>query len=178
MMKKRWLALLPLSGKRWLALLPLSGKRWLALLPLVAAGLAACGQSSPSSTPVLSAVPVAPGTRVVADTRRCDRGANPYCAVQLVLVGDHDRSSVHLLNREASHLKSLGWTVSNGDTGLESASDSPGHKLRLTYATAADDLEGLDLGWIRRSPKITMTLSRVMFDRRSALSLMLETGSS
>jgi hypothetical protein len=153
-------------------------KRWLLVLPLVATGLAACGHSSPSSTPVLSAVPLAPGTRVVAHTRRCDRGANAFCAVQLVLVGSHDRSSVHLLNREARHLTSLGWTVSNGDTGVESASESPTHKLRLTYATAADDLEGVDLGWIRRAPKITLALSQVMFNRHSALSMMLETGSS
>lgn len=152
-------------------------KRWL-LLPLVAASLAGCGQTAPSSTPELSAVPMADGTHVVAQTRRCDRGANPYCAVQLVLVGDKDSSSVDLLDREANHLKSLGWTVSNGDTGVESASESPGHKLRLTYATAADDLEGVDLGWIKRSPKITMALSKVMFSRDSALSLMLETGSS
>jgi hypothetical protein len=127
---------------------------------------------------VLSGVPLADGTRVVAQTRRCDRGANPFCAVQLVVVGARDHSSVRLLNREAEHLKSLGWTVSNGDTGVESASESPGHKLRLTYATAADDLEGVDLGWIRRSPEITMALSRVMFNRNAALSLMLEAGSS
>jgi hypothetical protein len=152
-------------------------KRWL-LLALVAVGLAGCGQTSPSSTPELSAVPLAGGTHVVAHSRRCDRGTNPYCAVQLVLVGDHDQSSVGLLDREADHLKSLGWTVSNGDTGVESASESPGHKLRLTYATASDDLEGVDLGWIHRSPTVAMALSRVMFDRDSALSLMLETGSS
>jgi hypothetical protein len=153
-------------------------KRWLSFVPVLAAGLAACGQSSSSSTPVLSAVPLADGTEVVSHTRRCDRGANAYCAVQLVVVGAHDRSSVHLLNREAGHLKSLGWTVSNGDTGVESASESPGHELRLTYATAAEDLQGVDLGWIRRSPKITRALSRVMFSRDSALSMMLETGSS
>jgi hypothetical protein len=156
-------------------------KRWL-LLPLAAAGIAGLtgcgGHSSANATPELSAVPMAGGTHVVAHTRRCDRGANAYCAVQLVLVGEHDRSSVQLLDREANHLKSLGWTVSNGDTGVESASESPGHKLRLTYATAADDLEGVDLGWIRRSPRITLALSRVMFNRDSALSLMLETGSS
>jgi hypothetical protein len=153
-------------------------KWWLLFLPAAAIGLTACGQSSSSSTPALSAVPLADGTRVVAQTRRCDRGANPFCAVQLVVVGTHDRSSVRMLDREAKHLKSLGWTVRNGDTGVESASESPGHKLRLTYATAADDLEGVDLGWIRRSPAITMALSRVMFNRNPALSLMLESGSS
>jgi hypothetical protein len=158
----------------------MSTKRWL-VVPAAAGlalALAACGQTTSRSAPELSAVPLAGGTRVVAQTRRCDRGANPYCAVQLVLVGENDQSSVNLLDREAEHLKSQGWTVSNGDTGVESASESPGHKLRLTYATAADDLEGVDLGWIRRSPKITMALSRVMFNRDSALSLMLETGSS
>jgi hypothetical protein len=153
-------------------------KRWLLVLPLAAVGLSACGHSSPARTPVLSAVPLADGTRVMSHTRRCDRGANAFCAVQLVVVGEHDRSSDHLLDREATYLKSLGWTVSNGDTGVESASESPGHKLRLTYATVADDLEGVDLGWIKRSPRITMALSRVMFKRAPALSMMLESGSS
>jgi hypothetical protein len=153
-------------------------KRWLPLLPVVAMGLSACGHSSPASTPVLSAVPLVDGARVVANSHRCDRGVNAYCAVQVVVVGNRDRSSVHLLEREADYLKSQGWTVSNGDTGVEAASESPGHKLRLTYAIAADDLKGVDLGWIHRAPKIGLALSRTMFDRRSALSLMLESGSS
>ena len=45
----------------------------------------------------------------------------------------------------------LGWTGANADTGQQRAADSPGHKLRLTYAPAAGDLQGIDLGWIKRS---------------------------
>jgi hypothetical protein len=140
--------------------------------------IAACGQSATSRTPVLSSVPLAGGTRVVVHVRRCDRGANPYCSVQLVVVGGRSRSATELLASEHSRLAALGWTSGTGDTGLEMSADSPGHKLRLTYATASNDLQGLDLGWIQRSPKITLALSNDMFDRAPALSLMLETGSS
>jgi hypothetical protein len=150
---------------------------WLALLA-AAMGLAGCGQSSGANTPVLSAVPLVGGTRVVAHTRRCDRGANPYCALQLVVLGARYRSSTALMIKESRHLKAAGWTETSGDTGVEQAADSPTHTLRLTYATAADDLRGADLNWIKRSPQIRLALSRVMFDRGSALSLMLETGSS
>ncbi len=123
-------------------------------------------------------MPLTPGSQVVAHVRRCDRGANPYCAMQLVVVGKRTTSSLALLDRERRHLQSIGWTVIDADTGDEPAANSPGHKLRLTYATAALDLQGVDLGWIRRSPGIGLALSRTMFARDSALSLMLETGSS
>jgi hypothetical protein len=153
------------------------------LLSLCVAGaaavaLAGCGGGSTSSSPDLTSVPMIRGMRVVGHIRRCDRGANPYCAVQVVVVGDRSPSSTRLLDDEAKHLASLGWTQTIGDTGDESGADSPGHKLRLTYATAASDLEGVDLGWITRAPSITHTLSRVMFDRAPAISFMLETGSS
>lgn len=140
--------------------------------------LSGCGQSSSGKAPELAGVPLAGGIRVVAHNRRCDRGANPFCAVQLVVVGRRHQTSTDLMNGERDHLASLGWTQSNGDTGDEQAADSPGHKLRLTYATASNDLKGIDLGWIKRSRSITMALSRVMFDRAGAMSLMLETGPS
>ena len=79
---------------------------------------------------------------------------------------------------ERRHLTALGWTATNADTGDEHAADSPGHSLRLTYATAALDLKDVDLGWVQRARAIAQTLSQAMFARRSALSLMLETGSS
>jgi hypothetical protein len=152
--------------------------RRLALLGAAALALAGCGQSSSASPPQLSSIPLARGAKVVAQNRRCDRGANSYCAVQLVIVGGRYRTSTRLLTEEQNHLASQGWTQTDGDAGDEAAADSPGHKLRLTYATASDDLKGVDLGWIKRSPRITMALSRVMFDRAPALSLMLENGSS
>lgn len=141
-------------------------------LALLAAG---CG-SAASRSPTLSGVPLTSGIDVIAHVRRCDRGANPYCAIQLVAVGKDYPSSAALLDSERAHLKSLGWSMSEADTGDETAADSPGHKLRLIYATAALDLKDLDLGWIQRSPMIGRTLSRTMFDRQSAISLMLETG--
>lgn len=149
---------------------------WLAVMAALA--LAGCARSASSASPTLAAVPLAKGTRVIAHVRRCDRGANPYCAVQLIVVGGRYRSSAALMSGESRYLRSLGWAQTNGDTGREEAAESPGHKLRLTFATAALDLQGVDLGWIRRSPLITDALSRVMFSRASALSLMLETGSS
>jgi hypothetical protein len=155
-----------------------NGPRWTAALLLAALSLAGCGQSSTSTGPVLTGVPLAGRTRVVAQVRRCDRGANPYCALQLVLVGARYRSSMALLSGEDRRLMALGWGPGNGDTGDEHAADSPGHKLRLTFATGALDLKDIDLGWIRRSRLIVMTLSREMFDRAPALSLMLETGPS
>jgi hypothetical protein len=145
---------------------------------VAALALAGCGQSASSRSPTLTGVPLAKGVRVVAHVRRCDRGTNPYCAVQVVVVGGRYRSSEALMSGETRHLRSLGWAQTSGDSGVEQAAESPGHKLRLTYATAALDLQGVDLGWIRRSPEITQALSRIMFSRAPALSLMLETGSS
>jgi len=144
-------------------------------LALLAAG---CGQGASARSPDLAGVPLTGGTHVVAHIRRCDRGANPYCAVQLVVVGSRYRSSSGLLASERRHLRSLGWTSADADTGVERAADSPGHKFRLTYATAALDLQAWTLGWIERSRPIARELSRTMFSRAPALSLMLETGSS
>ena len=139
---------------------------------------AACGQSSRGRAPVPGGVPLTPGARIVALQRSCDRGANAYCSLQLVVVGGHYADSTAFLAAEQRHLDALGWTSSVGDSGVEKAADSPGHKLRLTYATASDDLKGVDLGWIPRRPAVTRALSATMFDRAPALSLMLETGSS
>jgi hypothetical protein len=126
----------------------------------------------------LSGVPLTSDTRVLTHVRRCDRGANPYCAIQVVVVGSGYSSSTALLVAERRYLRSLGWSLAQAETGDETAADSPGHKLRLTYATAALDLKDLDLGWIKRSPVIGRALSRTMFARQSAISLMLQTGSS
>jgi hypothetical protein len=149
-----------------------------AALAAAAVGLAACGQSSSGRSPQLAGVPLAGGLHVVAHSRRCDRGANPYCAVQLVVVGSGAGGPLALLTREQNRLNALNWTSSQGDVGKEQAADSPGHKLRLTYAAAADDLEAVDMGWIRRAPLIGRALSRTMFERAPALSLMLQTGPS
>ncbi len=143
-----------------------------------ALAVAGCGGGSHANNPNLDKVPLTPGTRVVRNVRRCDRGANPYCAVQLVAVNEHAGSSTALLASERQHLKALGWTLTEADTGDETAADSPGHRLRLIYSTAALDLKDTDLGWIQRAPVISRALSKVMFDRQPAISLMLQTGSA
>ncbi len=140
--------------------------------------LVGCGSSASSRTPPPAGVPLIGGSQVLASVRRCDRGVNAYCAVQMVIADPQYRNSTELMIGERHYLQGLGWTVANADTGDEHAADSPGHKLRLTYATAALDLKGVDLGWVRRAPVITQALSRAMFARQSALSLMLEMGSS
>jgi hypothetical protein len=157
----------------------MSARRPVQVLTLAAAALAtaACGQAATSRAPVLSGVPLIGGTRVVANVRSCDRGANPYCAVQLVVVGGRYGSSMALLTSEQGRLRQLGWTSGAGDTGVEQSADSPGHKLRLTYATASNDLMAIDLGWIQRRRPIARALSNELFDRAPAISLMLETGS-
>jgi hypothetical protein len=83
-----------------------------------------------------------------------------------------------LLDSEHRHLLKLGWSGAAPDTGEQRAAESPGHKLRVTYATAFGDLLGWDRGWIKRPWPIVMALDRAMFNRASALSLMLEVGSS
>lgn len=137
---------------------------------------AGCGATSSSRTPNPGRVPITTGAHVVTRVHRCDRGVNPYCAVQMVVVGDRYGSSAALLDAERRHLLASGWTLADAQTGDESGADSPGHKLRLTFATAALDLKDLDLGWIQRAPGIGRSLSSTMFARQSALSLLLETG--
>ena len=102
----------------------------------------------------------------------------PGHAPILVVVGDHYSSSTALLASEVDLLKQRGWTSANGPDGPEGAADSPGHELRLTYATAYDDLLGVDSNWIQRRRPIGHALSTVMFDRLSAISLMLTKGPS
>lgn len=145
---------------------------------LCATSVAACGSSSTSRTPDLAGVPLTSGAKVLASVRRCDRGANPFCSVQLVIQDSAYANSTELLHAERDRLKSLGWSTANADTGDEHAADSPRGTLHLIYGTAALELKGLDLGWTQRAPIIVRTLAKAMFDRASALSLMLETGSS
>jgi hypothetical protein len=147
----------------------------LALLPM----LAACGAGSPAQrTPTASQVPLVPGSQIVAEVRRCDSGANAFCAIDFVVRNPKYVSS-DILARDESHLlRRQGWSLAQGDTGEQSAANSPGHKLRLTYATAAGDLQEIDLGLIIRPWPITYALSNAMFDRAAAMSMMLEVGAS
>jgi hypothetical protein len=141
-----------------------------------AVALAGCGKGGASGTVSLDRLPLVPGAKIAAQSRQCDRGANAFCAVEAVLVDGRYDSSGAFVESEHEHLHSLGWTTSAGDDGDEVAADSPGHKLRVTYATGIDDLIGIDEKWIKRPWKIWWTLSRTMFTGTPAMSIMLEVG--
>jgi hypothetical protein len=159
----------------------MTGRR---LGPAVAAlgasvALAGCGGASKTPhEPTASQLPLVDGASVVAQVRQCDNGANAYCAIQMVVTDPRYKTSADLVDQEHAKLRSHGWTGGEGDTADQKAADSPGHKLRVTYATASGDLRGVDLGSIERSRKITLALSRAMFNRAPAMSLMLEVGAS
>jgi len=155
--------------------------RRLGVVPALAliALLAGCGAASkPERTPTASALPLVPGSRIVQQVRACDQGSSAFCAIDLVVVnGKYDSSDI--LARDESHvLRKSGWSPADGDTSLQSAANSPGHKLRLTYATAAGDLREIDLQTINRPWPITYALSSSMFDRAAAMSMRLEVGAS
>lgn len=142
----------------------------------MAVALAGCG-SGGSKVPDLSQLPLVDGASVVTRAQECDHGANAYCAIDLVVADPRYRSSLDFLKSERSHLHAVGWSLASGYTGNENAADSPGHKLRVTYSTAEGDLQGIELGWIQRPRNITLALSKAMFARRAALSMLLELGS-
>ena len=145
---------------------------------MTAAALAGCGQSAKSRTPDVSQLPLVQGATVVTQVRECDKGADAFCAIELVVADRRYKTSDDLLLSEHHQLLSHGWSGAGGDTGNERAADSPGHKLRLTYATATGDLQGVELGQIKRPGKIWIALSHTLFDQVPALSMMLEVGNS
>jgi hypothetical protein len=140
--------------------------------------VAGCGAGTNHRDLGLTNIPLPAGARIAASVRVCDRGANPYCSEQVVVVGERYPTSADLLNTENAHLKTLGWTESRGDTGKQLAVESPGHELRMTLDTAYNDLIALDTGQILRAAATGRALSAVLFDRAPAISLMLERGSS
>lgn len=147
---------------------------------LAVLALAGCGGVGNKRDIGLRQVPLPPQTAIARSVRVCDRGANRYCAQQLVVVGERSAypTSADLLNAENRRLKKLGWTDSRGDTGKQLAAESPGHELRMTLDSAYNDLLAIDTSQIRRPAAIGRALSAVIFDRRSAISLMLTRGSS
>jgi hypothetical protein len=56
------------------------------------------------------------------------------------------------------------------------AADSPGARLRVTFATALLDLKDIELGWIKRPRPISLALSRAIFDGEAAMSMNLVAG--
>jgi hypothetical protein len=142
----------------------------------VGALVAGCG-SSGSKVPDVSRLPLVDGASVVTRAQECDRGSNSYCAILLVVTDPRLHSSLDLLKSERRHLREVGWSLANGNTGNENSADSPGHKLRVTYSTAEGDLQGIELGWIQRPRNVTLALSGAMFARKATLSMLLELGS-
>ena len=109
--------------------------------------------------------------------RQCDKGSDAYCAIEMVIIAPKFHTSWQLVNAETRLLQRRRWTGEEAINGDEHAAQSPGDKLRVTYATAYGDLQGIDLGWIQRSHRITTALSEAMFHRGAVMSLMLEVGS-
>lgn len=152
--------------------------RWLVAPIATALTVCACAGAGAGRPPTVADIPLVGGAKIVSSARQCDRGTDPYCALELVVIDPRYRSSSDLLISEHLHLQAGGWTSVGADTGQELAANSPAHRFRLTYAAADGDLRGVDLGWVKRSRGIALALSRTIFDRASAISLMLETGSS
>jgi hypothetical protein len=150
----------------------------LASVALAAAAIGGCGANKPNTTPTASAIPLVPGAHIAVQSRACDQGSHAYCAVDLVVVDHRYQSSDLLAKDESAVLQKHGWSPAAGDTSLEFGANSPGHRLRLTYARADGDLEGVDLGYINRPWPITYALSNTMYDRTAAMSMMLEVGAS
>jgi hypothetical protein len=142
---------------------------------LAACALAGCGGGD--RTPDLARLPLAPGSRIVARAQQCDAGSNAYCAVELVVVDPAWHDSGSLVFAEKRILAHHGWAADRGANGDEHAAESPGDKLRVTYASAYGDLKDIELGWIKRSHAISVALSHTLFDRSAAMSVMLEIGS-
>jgi hypothetical protein len=140
--------------------------------------VAGCGSAGSHPAPEAGQLPLVPGTKIVAQDTQCDRGANAFCALELVIVNSRFKTSEDFVDAEHDYVHSRGWDGVAADTGDERAAESPGHKLRVTYATALGDLQGVELGWIHRSHKISKALSRTLFDHASAMSVELDTGSA
>ncbi|HEY8764443.1 MAG TPA: hypothetical protein VIM18_09645 [Solirubrobacteraceae bacterium] len=164
-----------MTGRRLRARRALS----LALLAVLVVGsLVGCGQGSSQRTPALGRLPLVKGARISVQVLRCDKGANAFCAWELVVVAPRFRGSDALLLSEHALLRKRGWSGAGADVADEHAADSPGHKLRVTYATDYGDLKAIDLVWTQRSRKVTIALSRAIFGHVPTMSMLLEQGAS
>ena len=170
---------LPRAGDRLgtLELDPMTGRRLgrpvvAALAALaIAVALAGCGGGGETHQPTATQLPLVDGANVVAQVRQCDKGANAYCAIELVV----DRPALQDLDgpgrrgaRQAPQPRLDRRHRRHRRTRRPPS--RPGHKLRVTYATASGDLRGVDLGSIQRSRRIALALSRALFDHAPAMS--------
>lgn len=150
----------------------------LVLAALAVAVAVGCGSQASTRVVGVTQIPLPPNTLITARVHSCDRGSDAYCSEQVVVRGTGYASSADLLIAERHLLDHLGWSSAAGADGPEKGEDSPGHELRLTYATAYGDLLGIDSSWVRRAAPIARALSQAMFARAPALSIMLVRGSS
>jgi hypothetical protein len=149
------------------------------LAAAVVSGLVGCGgQGHTLVSASLADVPLAAGARVVWHQRRCDPGVSSYCSVEFVLSGPGYPSSAALRDAQRAVLKRSRWTSARGETNAERAAQSPHDNLRMTYATAFNDLLSIDEGTIERAPGVGRALARVLFSQTPALSGILQTGIS
>jgi hypothetical protein len=153
------------------------GRSGFGLLALLALGaVAGCGSATSTRPVSLRALPLVPGAKIVSQTTQCDAGSNAFCALEAVVVDRTAANSGALTAAEDRLLHRRGWKSSAGDDGDEVAANSPGQKLRVTFATAFDDLIGLDEQWIKRAGSIRIALDRTLIERTPAMSVMLEVG--
>jgi hypothetical protein len=137
--------------------------------------LSGCGNGD--RDPKLTSLPLAPGARVVSKVHVCDQGKKAYCALELVVVDPRYASPRDLVLAERNVLKAHGWTGASAQTGDELADESPGHKVRITYATAYGDLHDIEFGWVARTRQTQEALSKQMFAGAIAMSAQLQVGS-
>jgi hypothetical protein len=152
------------------------GIRRLSIMLLAAVALAGCGSTPSKRSLTLRDLPLVRGATILKQATECDGGSNGYCALEAVVVDRRYTSSGALVASEDRQLHLAGWKSSAGDDGPEAAADSPAQKFRVTFATAINDLIGLDEHWIKRASSIEMALDQTMFHRMPAMSLMLELG--
>jgi hypothetical protein len=133
-----------------------------ALFAAACLAVGGCAWDAGDQVPALKALPLLSGTHLSLDHRVCDMGAHAYCALELVLAGSRYASSKELMHDEHHLLNSLGWHDVNAPSGWELEADSPGDKLRVTYATPYGDQLSIAFGWIKRSSMLRQALSQAL----------------
>jgi hypothetical protein len=149
----------------------------LAAAALCAALVGACGSTRPH-VPDLAVLPLPPATRIYTQIRSCNPGRSAYCALDLVLVGAADRyaTPVQVFDAEEAVLHRRRWEPVYADYGLQYAELSPGKRWRVIFAPDDHTLRLIDLGDIQRPRALALALSRALFARLPAISLVLEFG--
>ena len=102
--------------------------------------------------PDLSQLPLVPGARFQVQERVCDSGSNAYCAWELVVA---DRALPGLeravRGRASRSCSAATGAAPTATSPRQHAADSPGHRLRVTYANPVDELTGIAIFGVRRS---------------------------